>query len=149
DQTADLFRSLWKELDITIDDFIRTTEDRHKRGVTKIVEQLLANGDIYLGSYNGWYDEGQEEFVTETTAKEHEYKSAINGRPLVRFEEPSYFFRLTKYVPQVMAHIESHPEFLRPEIRRNEVLSKLRAGVDDLSISRSSFTWGIPLPNDP
>jgi methionyl-tRNA synthetase len=149
DSIVAVFRDLWKELGITNDDFIRTTDQRHKESVTKIVQQLLANGDIYLGSYTGWYDEGQEEFVTETAAKENEYQSLISGRPLVRFEEPSYFFKLSKYVPQVIQHIESNPEFLRPEIRRNEVLSKLRAGVEDLSISRSSFTWGIPLPNDP
>ena len=146
---ATIFRDVWRELDISNDDFIRTTEERHKRQVSRIVEKLVASGDTYLGSYGGWYDEGQEEFVTETAAKEKDYKSAINGKPLVRYTEPSYFFRLSKYVPQVLAHIESHPDFIRPDSRRNEVLSKLRAGVEDLSISRGSLKWGIPLPNDP
>src|SRR3954465_13869494 len=146
---AAIFRDVWRELGITNDDFIRTTEDRHKAGVRRIVEQLVATGDIYLGSYDGWYDEGQEQFITETEAKGNEYKSAISGKPLTRYSEPSYFFRLSKYVPRVLAHIESHPDFIRPEGRRNEVLSKLRAGVDDLSISRATLKWGIPLPNDP
>jgi methionyl-tRNA synthetase len=146
---ATIFRDVWKELGISNDDFIRTSEPRHKEQVGKIVERLISNGDIYLGSYGGWYDEGQEEFVTETTAKANEYKSAISGKPLTRYTEESYFFRLSKYVPQVLAHIESHPEFIRPESRRNEVVSKLKAGVEDLSISRASLKWGIPMPNDP
>jgi methionyl-tRNA synthetase len=146
---ATIFRDVWRELDISNDDFIRTTEPRHKQQVGRIVEKLVAGGDIYLGSYGGWYDEGQEEFVTETDAKRQEYKSAVSGKALTRYTEPSYFFRLSKYVPRVLAHIESQPDFIRPDSRRNEVLSKLRAGVDDLSISRSSLKWGIPLPNDP
>ena len=146
---ADIFRHVWVELGVTNDDFIRTTEERHKTRVQRIVERLVASGDIYLGSYGGWYDEGQEEFVTETAAKEKDYKSAISGKPLTRYTEDSYFFRLSKYVPQVLAHIEAHPDFIRPDTRRNEVISKLKAGVDDLSISRASLKWGIPLPNDP
>ncbi|HEV2296380.1 MAG TPA: methionine--tRNA ligase [Tepidisphaeraceae bacterium] len=149
DRYAAIFRDVWRELDITHDDFIRTTEPRHKTQVTRIVERLVASGDIYLGSYGGWYDEGQEEFITETAAKASDYKSAISGRPLSRYTEESYFFRLSKYAPQVLSHIEAHPEFIRPESRRNEVISKLRSGIDDLSISRASLKWGIPLPNDP
>ena len=149
DRNAGIFEQVWRELHVTHDDFIRTTSDRHKAGVAKIVEQLLANGDVYLGSYQGWYDEGQEEFVTETEAKNNAYKSAISGRPLVKYEEPTYFFRLSKYAARVLEHIERHPEFVRPEGRRNEVLSKLRAGVEDLSVSRATLKWGIPMPNDP
>ncbi len=149
DENADIFRQLWGELHVTNDDFIRTPEDRHRRAVQTVVDKLLANGDIYLGSYTGWYDEGQEEFVTETTAKERDYKSEISGRPLVRYEEPTYFFRLKEYAPRVLRHIADHPEFIRPESRRNEVVSKLSAGVEDLSISRASLEWGIPMPNDP
>ncbi len=146
---AEIFRATWAELKIRNDDFIRTTEPRHKAAVQKIVARLVETGDIYLGSYEGWYDEGQEEFVTETEAKNHEYKSAISGKPLTKYSEKSYFFRLSKYVPQIIQHIESHPDFIVPPSRRNEVLSKLRPGVDDLSISRGSLKWGIPLPNDP
>ena len=148
-KNAEVFRSLWTELGVSNDDFIRTSEDRHKAGVQEIVRRLVASGDIYLGGYEGWYDEGQEEFITETEAKKAEYKSVISGRPLVRYKEPSYFFRLSKWAPQVLAHIEANPQFIQPDSRRNEVLSKLRPGVEDLSISRASLTWGIPLPNDP
>jgi methionyl-tRNA synthetase len=146
---ADIFRQVWKELKISNDDFIRTTETRHKSAVQNIVRKLHDTGDIYLGSYQGWYDEGQEEFVTETEAKGNEYKSKISGKPLTRYSEPSYFFRLSKYVPRIIDYIERHPEFIIPASRRNEVLSKLRAGVDDLSISRATLKWGIPLPHDP
>ncbi len=149
DQNVAVFETLWKELKVSHDDFIRTTSDRHKAGVTQIVEKMLASGDIYLGAYEGWYDEGQEEFVTENNAKDADYKSTISGRPLVRYKEPTYFFKLSKYIPQVTAAIESDRLLVRPESRKNEVLSKLKQGVDDLSISRSSLTWGIPLPNDP
>ena len=138
-----------KRSSISNDDFIRTTEDRHKLAVQEIVRRLLAKDDIYLGSYEGWYDEGQEEFVTETEAKAAEYKSVISGRPLTRFSEKSYFFRLKKYAPQVQKYIEAHADFIRPDARRNEVLSKLKLGVEDLSISRATLKWGIPLPHDP
>ncbi len=149
DRVSAVFRDLWKELHVTNDDFIRTTDPRHKEGVSKVVEVLVASGDIYLGGYEGWYDEGQEEFVTETDAKTNEYKSAISGRPLTRYKESTYFFRLSKYVPRVIEHIEAHLHFIQPESRRNEVLSKLKADVGDLSISRATLKWGIPLPHDP
>src|SRR4051794_5061845 len=149
DKYSKVFADLWEELEITNDDFIRTSEARHKQAVQKIVQKMLATGDIYLGAYEGWYDEGQEEFVTETEAKTNEYKSAVSSRPLTRYTEPTYFFRLKKYAPRVQQYIEQHPEFIQPEARRNEVLSKLKQGVEDLSISRATLKWGIPLPNDP
>jgi methionyl-tRNA synthetase len=148
DRNVAVFEKLWKELGVTNDDFIRTSSERHKVGVQKIVQKMLENGDIYLGAYEGWYDEGQEEFVTETEAKERNFL-AFNKKPLVRYAEPTYFFRLKKYAPRVLEHIEKHPEFVRPEARRNEVVSKLKQGVDDLSISRASLKWGIAMPNDP
>ncbi len=149
DRYAEIFRSTWNELKISNDDFIRTTDERHKSQVTEIVRKLVASGDIYLGSYGGWYDEGQEEFVTETEAKANEFKSAISGKPLTRYEEKSYFFRLSKYAPKVLEYIEKNEHFIKPESRRNEVISKLKQGVADLSISRATLKWGIPLPNDP
>jgi methionyl-tRNA synthetase len=149
DRNVAVFENLWKELKVSNDGFIRTTSDIHRAGVQEIVRRLVATGDIYLGGYEGWYDEGQEEFVTETEAKTAEYKSVISGRPLVRYKEPSYFFKLSKYVPRVLEYIERTPEFIQPESRRNEVLSKLKQGVDDLSISRATLKWGIPLPHDP
>jgi methionyl-tRNA synthetase len=149
DRNVAVFENLWKELRVSNDGFIRTTSDVHRAGVQEIVRRLVATDDIYLGGYEGWYDEGQEEFVTETEAKTSEYKSVISGRPLVRYKEPSYFFRLSKYVPRVLEHIERHPQFVQPDSRRNEVVSKLKQGVDDLSISRATLKWGIPLPHDP
>lgn len=149
DKNAAIFETLWQDLGVTNDDFIRTSSDRHKISATSVVRRLTEKGDIYLGAYEGWYDEGQEEFVTETAAKEADYKSTISGRALVRYSEPTYFFRLSKYVGPVLAAIEANEIKIRPEGRRNEILSKLRQGADDLSVSRSSLTWGIPLPQDP
>ncbi|QOV89996.1 methionine--tRNA ligase [Humisphaera borealis] len=152
-KNADVFRNLWKEFNVTNDDFIRTSEPRHKAGVQEIVRKLLASDDIYLGGYEGWYDEGQEEFITETEAKAAEYKSVISGRPLVRYKEPSYFFRLSKWAPKVLEYIEQNPTFIQPDSRRNEVISKLKIqlkeGFQDLSISRATLKWGVPMPNDP
>jgi methionyl-tRNA synthetase len=149
EKNARVFITKFAEWNVSNNDFIRTTQDRHKTAVQEIVRRLLASGDIYLGSYEGWYDEGQEEFVTETEAKAREYKSAISGRPLTRYSEPTYFFRLSKYAPKVLEYIESHPGFIEPESRRNEVMSKMKMGVADLSISRASLKWGIEMPNDP
>ena len=148
DAIVAIFQNLWKELDITHDDFIRTTSERHKSAVQNIVRKFVDNDDLYLGHYEGWYDEGQEEFVTETEAKERQYL-AFNRKPLVRYKEPTYYFRLKKYAPRVLQHIQDNPHFIQPESRRNEVISKLKAGVEDLSISRATLKWGIPLPNDP
>jgi methionyl-tRNA synthetase len=149
DRMVEGFQQFWKEIHITHDDFLRTTQDRHKSAVQEIVRRLVARDDIYLGSYEGWYDEGQEEFVTETEAKANDYKSVISGRPLTRYSEKSYFFRLSKYAARVQEYIQTHGDFIQPEARRNEVLSKLKQGVEDLSISRSTLKWGIPLPHDP
>jgi methionyl-tRNA synthetase len=149
DSNAGVFVDTFKRWGISNDDFIRTTQGRHKSLVTEIVRRLLDRGDIYLGAYEGWYDEGQEEFVTETTAKAQEYKSAVSGKPLSKFSEPTYFFKLGQYAPKVQAYIEANPQFIQPESKRNEVLSKLKAGVADLSISRATLKWGIEMPNDP
>jgi methionyl-tRNA synthetase len=146
------FEELWRDLNMSYDDFVRTTEGRHEQRVQAIVQKLVDSDDIYLGQYEGWYDEGQEEFVTESTARENDYNSAISGKPLTRYSESSWFFRLSKWVPRLIDYIEANPIFVQPEARRNEVLSKLRQGVDDLSISRQREklgNWGIPMPNDP
>jgi len=151
DEVVVHFQDMWAKLDISNDDFIRTTEDRHEKRLREFVRRLVDKDEIYLGHYEGWYDEVQEEFVTESVARQNEYKGQISGRPLVRYEEPSYFFRLAKWVPRLVEHIESHPSFIRPESRRNEVLSKLAQGVEDLSISRAkgNLEWGVEMPNDP
>src|SRR5205823_4297377 len=123
DKNVAVFRQVWKELGITHDDFIRTTEPRHKLAVQEIVRRLLASDDIYLGHYEGWYDEGQEEFITETEAKERNYL-AFNRKPLIRYKEASYFFKLSKWGPKVLEHLKANPQFVRPESRYNEVVSK-------------------------
>ena len=146
------FKELWKRLNISNDDFIRTSQQRHEKRVQEIIRRLLQSGEIYRGKYEGWYDEGQEEFVTDFTAAQNDYKSAINGKPLVRYSEESWFFRLSKWIDRLIGYIESHRRFILPESRRNEILSKLRQGVGDLSISRQIAKldgWGIPMPNDP
>jgi methionyl-tRNA synthetase len=151
DQVVVHFQDLWKDLNISNDDFIRTTEPRHEARVQELIRRLVARDEIYLGKYEGWYDEGQEEFVTESAARDNDYKSAISGKPLVRYSEPSWFFRLSKWAPRLTEHIEAHEGFVLPGARRNEVLSKLRQGVEDLSVSRSvqKLPWGVPMPNDP
>ncbi len=148
-KNAEVFKAVFQELGFTNDDFIRTTEPRHKAAVSKIYQQLLDAGDIYLGHYEGWYDEGQEEFVTETEAKDNDFKSKISGRPLVRDKAQTYFFRLGKYAQRVYDAIASDQLQVCPANRKNEVLSKLKGWDQDLSISRASLTWGVPLPNDP
>ncbi len=151
DSVVTHFQDLWVELNITHDDFIRTSEARHEKRVQAIVQMLLDRDEIYLDGYEGWYDEGQEEFVTESAARENEYKSEISDKPLVRYKEPGYFFRLSKWVPALLAYIEANPDFIQPRSRRNEVVSKLKMGVADLSISRLADKvggWGVRMPND-
>ncbi len=151
DEVVVHFKKLWEDLNISHDDFIRTTEDRHEQRVQALIRTLQEKDEVYKGQYEGWYDEGQEEFVTESTARENEYKSPISGRDLTRYSEENYFFRLSKWVPRLIEHIEATPEFIAPESRRNEVLSKLKQGVDDLCISRGAekLPWGVPMPSDP
>jgi len=145
------FRDLWEFLNISHDDFIRTTEDRHENRVQALVAKLVEADEIYLGNYEGWYDESEEQFITESTARENEYKGELSGKPLTKYSESSYFFRLSKWAPKLIEYIEANPSFVQPKARRNEVLSKLRMGVEDLSISRSveKLPWGVPMPNDP
>ncbi len=150
------FRELWEKLNISNDDFIRTTEPRHEKRVQKIIQDLVDKDEVYLGSYEGWYDESQEEYVTESTARDNDYKSAISGKPLVKYSEENWFFRLTKWLPKLVAHIEANPGCIKPQARRNEVLSKIKMGLEsgelgDLCISRNKekLPWGVEMPNDP
>jgi methionyl-tRNA synthetase len=146
------FQDLWKDLNISNDDFIRTSQERHERRVQAIIARLIERDEIYLGQYEGWYDEGQEEFITESAAADNEFKSVVSGKPLVRYKEPTYYFRLSNWVDRLIGHIDANPDFIQPLARRNEVLSKLKMGVADLSISRLKEKlggWGIEMPNDP
>jgi methionyl-tRNA synthetase len=146
DRIADEFRRTFAGLEISNDDFIRTTEPRHEAQVQRFIKQLLEQGDVYLGQYEGWYDEGQEEYVTETNAKANDYRSAVSGRPLVRVSEKNYFFRLSKYRQALLDLIEGDPYFVQPEARRNEVLARVREGLNDIAVSRSTEPWGVPMP---
>jgi methionyl-tRNA synthetase len=140
------YRSVWKLLDISYDDFIRTTQPRHKAAVQELVRRITANGDVYEGFYEGWYCVGCEAFKQE--------KDLVDGKcPLHAavdwIKEKNHFFRLSKYRDPLLAHFAAHPEFVEPDARRNEILKLLEAGLDDISISRAGQAWGIPVPHDP
>ncbi|MCS7049847.1 MAG: methionine--tRNA ligase [Verrucomicrobiae bacterium] len=149
DRNAAAFQETFRKLGISNDDFIRTSQERHKRKVQQYVRELMARGDVYLGEYEGWYDAGQEEYLTESKAKEYEYKSPISGRPLVRKREKNYFFRLSRYEGALQRLLEEQPDFVRPDIRRNEVMQRIAEGLNDVPISRlGAGEWGIPVPGD-
>ncbi len=141
-------KTLWKTMDISYNDFIRTTEPRHKSAVQKIFRRLYDQGDIYKGKYTGWYCTPCEAFWTQTQLKDG--KCPDCGREVQMAEEEAYFFRASKYQDWLIGYIEEHPEFIQPVSRRNEMLNNfLRPGLEDLCVSRTSFTWGIPVDFDP
>jgi methionyl-tRNA synthetase len=142
------FRELWPKLEIAPDDFIRTTEKRHEDLAAELWKTVAAKGDIYLGDYEGWYCVGCEELKTEKELLPGNI-CPLHQRPVDRVKEKSYFFRLSSYQQRLLELYERHPEFVQPESRRNEVLSFVKGGLRDLSVSRTSFTWGIPVPGDP
>jgi len=142
-------KELWQLLHIRYDDFIRTTEERHVRVVQELFTRVHQSGDIYAGEYEGWYCVGCETYFTDTQAKDMDGHCREHDRPLERLRERAYFFRLSKYAGRLLRHIEDHPGFIRPESRRNEVLALIRGGLEDLCVSRTSFSWGIPVPFDP
>jgi methionyl-tRNA synthetase len=146
DRMIPMFRSCWDAIGCAPDDFIRTTEPRHQRFVEEMWKRCEASGDIYLGEYEGWYSIADETFYTE---KELVDGKAPTGRPVERVKEPSYFFRLSKYTEPLLRLYEERPDFVRPEGRMNEVKSFVKEGLRDLSISRTTFRWGIPVPGAP
>lgn len=149
DRNAAAFEEAFAKLDIRYSDFIRTTQPRHKEKVLHYVEQLKSTGDVYEGVYEGWYDAGQEEYVTDTKAQECDYKSPINGKPLVRKSETNYFFALSRYAEPLLALLDAHPQFVMPDARRNEVRSRITSGLNDVPMSRTgSVDWGIRMPGD-
>ena len=146
DQIVPRWTEVWKALDISNDDFIRTTEERHEGPVGKFVQALYDKGDIYAGTYKGLYCVGCEAFKVEDELVDG--NCPLHGVAPEVVEEENYFFRLSKYADALIERYENDPRFVMPEARRNEVLGKVRQGLEDLSISRISFDWGIPLPWD-
>lgn len=150
DRVSTSFRELARVMGFSNDDFIRTTEERHKRACAALWERLVAKGEIYLGHYEGWYAVRDEAFYGPDELTERDgVKYAPSGAPVEWVREPSYFFRLGAWGERLLAFYEAHPDFIAPPSRRNEVLSFVKSGLQDLSISRTSFTWGVKVPGDP
>ncbi len=163
DHMEPAFRDLWAELEVSNDDFIRTTQPRHIAGVQQFLKVLLDRGYIYKDAYDGWYCRPDETYFTETQVRHHEEERVAAGeapadpehplcpdcdRPLERIKEESWFFKLSAFQQPLLDFYEAHPDFIQPETRRNEVLSFVKGGLKDLSISRSTFDWGVPFPFD-
>ncbi|AOT70275.1 methionine--tRNA ligase [Geosporobacter ferrireducens] len=147
DGIVDGIKKLWETMEISYDIFIRTTDDYHKRRVQQIFQKLYDKGDIYKGAYEGWYCTPCEAFWTETQVQEG--KCPDCGRPVELTKEEAYFFRLSKYQDALLKHFEENPEFLEPLSRRNEMVNNfLKPGLEDLCVSRTTFSWGIPVPFD-
>ncbi|SKA76728.1 methionyl-tRNA synthetase [Caloramator quimbayensis] len=141
-------KELWKIMNISYDRFIRTTDDYHEKAVQKIFKKLYDQGDIYKGYYEGWYCTPCESFFTETQLVDG--KCPDCGRSVEWTKEEAYFFKLSKYQDRLLKYIEEHPDFIQPESRKNEMINNfLKPGLDDLCVSRTSFTWGIPVEFDP
>ncbi len=145
DKNSLTFRQMMKILNISNDDFIRTTEMRHKKAVWSFWNRLKNNGDIYLGKYSGWYSIRDEAYYAES---ELINGLAPTGAPVEWVEEPSYFFALSKWQDKLLEYYEQNPDFIWPKSRRNEVINFVKSGLVDLSISRTSFKWGISVPGD-
>jgi len=146
DRVMKRFQALWEKLNVSHTDFIRTSQERHKKGVHHLFEKIQAAGDIYLGEYEDWYCTPCETFWTETQLMDGGCPDC--GRQTEKLKESSYFFRMSKYQEQLIRHIEANPDFIQPRSRRNEILNFVKEGLRDLSISRTSFSWGIPVPGD-
>jgi methionyl-tRNA synthetase len=150
DEMEPRWREVWERLEIGYDDYIRTTEPRHREAVVKLLDQVRGNGreDIYLDTYEGLYCVSCELYYAEGDLLEGGL-CPIHERPVERMKEENYFFRLSAYADRLLEHYEGSPSAVEPESRRNEVLSLIRGGLQDFSISRTNFDWGIPLPWDP
>lgn len=158
DEKAKEFKALWQLLDISNDKFIRTTDDYHEKVVQDIFEKLLAQGDIYLGEYEGWYSVSDEEFFTETQLTEV-FKDetgkviggiAPTGNEVKLVKEESYFFKMSKYADRLLQYYEENPGFLHPTSRQNEMINNfIKPGLEDLAVSRTTFSWGVPVKSNP
>ena len=158
DKMVAIYKKLWQSLDISYDKFIRTTDKEHVKGVQKIFEQLLKQGDIYLGEYTGWYSVEDEEYFTESQLAEV-YKDddgnviggkAPSGHEVQLVKEPSYFFKMSKYADRLYQYYQDHPDFILPHSREKEMVNNfIKPGLEDLSVTRTTVSWGIPVPSDP
>jgi methionyl-tRNA synthetase len=150
DELSEKFKSLSKDLNLSNDDFIRTTEKRHHKSVVEIWNRLIKSGDIYLDKYSGWYSVSDEAFYDNDEIEEKDQKkiSKISGSSVEWVEEESYFFKLSAWNKKLLEHYEDNKDFILPSARRNEVIKFVEKGLKDLSISRTSFTWGIKVPNN-
>jgi methionyl-tRNA synthetase len=151
DRTAAQFMAMGEVLEAPADDVVRTTQERHKRASQAIWDGMQAAGDIYLSKYAGWYSVRDEAYYDEgelTTAADGN-RLAPTGSPVEWVEEESYFFRLSAYADRLLRYYEEHPDFITPEKYKNEIVAFVKRGLSDLSISRTTFAWGVPVPNDP
>ena len=149
DRVMQRFKNLWVRLNIANTDFIRTSEARHQEAVQKFFRTLVEKGDIYRGEYEDWYCVPCESFWTDTQLVDGKCPNQDCRRPVDKLREESYFFRMSKYQQQLLRYLEENPGFVQPESRYNEIVSFVREGLRDLSISRTSFSWGIPVPGNP
>jgi methionyl-tRNA synthetase len=148
DEIVDGIKELWGKLDISYDDFIRTTDERHKQVVEKIFARLLEQGDIYLDKYEGWYCTPCESFYTDRQLEDGNCPDC--NRPVEKVKEESYFFRMSKYVDRLLQYYEENPDFIQPESRKNEMINNfIKPGLEDLAVSRTTFDWGVKVPGDP
>ena len=151
-RNSDAFQALQELLNISFDRFIRTTDPDHYTASAAIWERMAARGDIYLDSYSGWYSVRDERFFTEAETSVVDDGTRVateTGTPVTWTEEQTYFFRLSAYAEPLLTHYAANPDFIAPDVRRNEVVSFVSGGLRDLSISRTSFDWGVPVPGDP
>lgn len=158
DEMAQQFKDLWQLMDISYDQFIRTTDAMHEKAVQQIFEQLLAQGDIYKGAYEGWYSVSDEEYFTESQLAEV-YRDADgnvtggkapSGHEVELVKEESYFFKMSKYADWLLDYYQKHPDFIQPDARMNEMINNfIKPGLEDLAVTRTSFNWGVKVPSDP
>ena len=146
DEVSQSFRDLLKAMNISNDMFIRTTNEDHKKAVQYLWKKLIDNESIYLGSYEGWYSVRDECYYTESELVDG--KAPTGSEVIWQEKEPSYFFKLSEFEHKLLEYYENNPEFIAPTSRRNEVISFVNSGLRDLSVSRTSFKWGVPVPDD-
>jgi methionyl-tRNA synthetase len=150
DRNAAIFRETEARFGVELDDFVRTSEPRHRAFAQEVMAGLCQGRDVYLGEYEGWYDHGEEEYVPESRAAELDFRSPVSGRPLERRKEENWFFRLSGYQQALLRLLEDHPEYVQPAARRNEMIGRVRQGLHDVPISRTTGSdWGVPFPGAP